>query len=1135
MFRYKQVMAIAGAEARITRRLARYWVFLFLAYLVTFMFCALISYVHGFFSSYSGSLGAVSPRFQLSVTGLFYSVIFLVETIFLAFDIRARDKRERIIEVLDSRPFSNLELVFGRFVGVFLYTWIPIVLLAILLEIIGLIFCSLGLPVGEPIEVFSLFSFVFMMAVPALSFTIALVFFVTLLVRNRLAASVILLVLTGLSYGAMLGLPAVYAVLFDIIGIGAAGFPSEIAPRLATPEGWMQRFSVLFSTFSLLGFSAILHPRLDGGSRLKLTSGSIIIMICALSLTAAIFCKNSGTIENMETWKRAHSAFADEAVPDVKNIAGNIIVIPGKDLSLDLDITFGAPDDRPMKKVLFTLNPGQKVKNVSDSFGESISFTHENGLLQIILPQVLSSNEETTLHLAIKGLPNHEFAFLENAFNVLTLSKQESGDIGLFGLEPGIYRKDFVALMPGLRWLPISGPEKDRDDPRIRAVDFFNVDLKVELPSGWLVAGPGRRYRVAEINDRVCFRFTPSNPVPEVALVAARFKSRVMEVEGVTFEVLIHKKHIRNIEIFSDTGDLIGEWIGDHLREAREYGLDYPYNALTLVEVPIYLRTYSGGWRMDTAMAPPGMLLMREVSFPTVRFDLAFRKPEDYKNREGGVQRAKFERLKTFFINDFSGGNILSGSARNFFMYQTSARGPEGLALNYLMESLSNLLITDTKSYFSAHRFLESGTLGEIISTIIGAYISSPLRSTGIVDQTMGKNTSRPEVWDMALGIAIKDMDPWENPACTVDVLTLKAEGAARTILDILGREKTGQLLAFIRREHTGEYYSLKDVVDAGKILGYDLKDILYDWIESTNLPAFVCEEAKIYRIPDAKDGNPRYQMLYTIRNDEPVSGTFRFVYYYIGEGGKYSIIKGDPIRMTGKSIIRFGSVVSYPPAHAFLEPYLSLNRNSFMLTLNRLDQEKIQNREAFEGIEELPYNLSQDASIIIDDLDPGFNVIEEKKNNNLRIVGREDKEKSIDQGLPEASLNSIPDSWSRVVYTTSYGKNRHTFAVAGAGKGNKKAVFTTDINKAGKWELQIHIPFKPGIMPGKKWGKYYLIVTGNNGHQHEIEFNSNTASTGWNYVGCVDISEGVTTVAISNKTDGDFVAADAIRWLPYA
>jgi ABC-type transport system involved in multi-copper enzyme maturation permease subunit len=1134
MIRIKQVMAIARAETRITRRLARYWVFLILAFLIAIIYYFILSYVHGFFSSYSSTIGAVSPRFLMSIIGVLYALIFLAGTIFLAFDIRARDKRERMIEVLDSRPYSNLELILGRFVGIFLCSWIPIVVLSILLEILGIILQGLEVPMGEPIEILSLFSFVFLMAIPAWAFAIALVFLVTLLVRNRLAAAVILLVLIGSTFWAIIWLPAVYGAPFDITGVGAVFFCSEIAPLLTTPDGWLQRFSVLFAAFSLLGFSAAVHPRLDGGSCLKLFAVSTMVLMVALLLVGAQYYIYMGYVKNTETWKEAHAAIADEIVPDVRKISGNIKILPGKDLFLDLDITFEAPDEGLMQKALFTLNPGQEVKSAGDTSGQPIAFTHENGLLEVSLPQPMGSGEETTVHLLIQGVPDNDFAFLESAFSIMTTKNQDTGDVGLLGIDPGVFRNDFIALMPGLRWLPASGPEKRRDDPRTRSVDFFFVDLKVNLPGGWLAAGPGRRHKVEGNSDGVSFRFSPPAPVPEVALIASRFESRSMEVEGVTLEVLIHRKHLKNIEVLAETGEKIREWMGDRLKEAEEYGLSYPYDAITLVEVPNFLRTYGGGWRMDTAMAPPGMLLMRETGFPTSRFDVAFRKPEDFKDREGGVQQAKWERLKTFFMNDFSGGNVLSGGARNFFLYQTSAKGPEGLALNYIMEALSNLLITETKSYFSAHMFLDGNSMDGLINMTANSYGREPLRTTSMVDQTMGNEVSRPEVWDQALGVSLKDMDPWEDPARTVDVLTLKANAIAQSILDTLGNEKTGQLLNSIRESHIGKSFSLNDMVEAGKALGHDLTEILGDWFGSTDLPGFVCEKAKIYRISDSEAGSPRYQMLFTIRNDESAPGFFNLGYLYWEEGGKTNIVNSDPIRLAGKSAVRFGKIVSNPPAAIYLNPYLSLNRSTILLPITGQDAGKIVKAEAIEGLENLPYSLPQEDHIVVDDLDPGFSVIEEKKSKRLRLIARRNDRRSLDQGLPITNIYRIPPTWSRAVYTSSFGIYRQTFAMVRAGNGEKKAMFKTDINQADQWNLELHLPWKFNIL-GRKWGTYHLVITDSSGKPHEIEFDSNAAVMGWNLAGSVDLPRGETSLTISNKTDGQFVVADAIRWSPSA
>ena len=69
----------------------------------------------------------------------------------------------------------------------------------------------------------------------------------------------------------------------------------------------------------------------------------------------------------------------------------------------------------------------------------------------------------------------------------------------------------------------------------------------------------------------------------------------------------------------------------------------------------------------------------------------------------------------------------------------------------------------------------------------------------------------------------------------------------------------------------------------------------------------------------------------------------------------------------------------------------------------------------------------------------------------------------------------------------------------------------------------------------GSPQDEYNFIVTDGNGDHYNYKFDSNAASQGWNLVVSIDLPEGETTVTISNKTDGRFVVADAIRWSPSA
>jgi ABC-type transport system involved in multi-copper enzyme maturation permease subunit len=1065
MIHMKQVMAIARAETRITRRLARYWIFLGISYFIVLFIYLICSLIHAFFSSSSATVGIFAPRFLVESLGANYLFFYIVGTIFLAFDVRARDMRERMNEVLDSRPYTNLELVLGRFLGLLIPSWVPMLILAVLLELLGILLVAMGSPIGEPIGISSLLAFVFPMALPALAFTLSLVFLVTLLVRNRLVAAVILFVLLGFHYWVSQNIPIAYSTLFGLISVGSIKFPSEIIPAMTDPSGWMQRLAVLLTAFGILGFSAAVHPRLDGGSRSKPGIYGTGLIFIALVIIGFGFFKNMGDIKIAGTWNEAHEARVDMPIPNLRFVSGEVKIIPGKALNLDLDLTFRAPDQTPLKKALFTLNPGQEVKEALDASGQPLAFTHENGLLELNMPHPLRPGEETKVHLSIKGLPDHRFAYLESAIKLET-SKSSEAAIAMFGFEEALFDRRFVALMPGIRWLPASGPEKGRDDPRTRAVDFFKVDLIVDLPNGWLAAGPGQRHELERRSEGVRFRFSPPAPVPEVALIASRFESRSIEIEGVLMELLLHHKHMKNLDVMADTGDKIRTWIGERLREAKAYGLSYPYNGLTLVEVPPSLRSYGGGWRMDTAIAPPSLLLMRETSLPTARFDTIFRKPEAFKDREGGIAQAKLDKLQSFFINDLSGGNVFMGAARNFFVHQTAARGPEALALNFVMETLSTLLVTETKGYFSVHLFKDGARIGQAIPSTIMSYVGNLSMGDSFIDAVINSSTSRLEVWDQVLGVSLKDMDPWEDPARTVDVLTLKANAFAQSLVDVLGPEKTGRLLSSLRDAHQGQSFTFDDVLAAGKAMGQDLEELFGDWLGSTTLPGFVCADAQAYRLPDSADGSPRYQLLFSVRNDEPVPGLFRFVFLFAREGGAIALssnsginvsnnnwnnVKSEPIRVAGKSAVRFGTVVSRPPMSVHLTPYLSLNRARFAIQLPPIDQEKIKKTDAFEGLEQIPWALPEEPFIVVDDLDAGFQVVEGDQSKGLRIKAKKRIKETFDEGLPAQANNffDIPKKWSRIIVPKSWGKYRHTLAAVNASKGENKAVFTATIPHA--------------------------------------------------------------------------------------
>jgi ABC-type transport system involved in multi-copper enzyme maturation permease subunit len=1124
MIHLDTILVIARAERRLTRRLVRYWVFVVLAWMIgTAGYLQYAVALHMPFSAYSATAASINSRYLVALYGTWYLLVFLIGLIFLAFDVRTRDVRERMVEVLDAKPYSNTELILGRFFGLLVMAWIPVVLITAFLEILGLI-------IKEPIQPWSLLEFTVFMALPSFMFAIGLVFLTSIVVRFRLLTFIIVIgILIGAVFGAGQRLPIAYGGLSNITGAFATGYSSDFVAFGAGFPGIAQRLGFAFLGLTLALLAAALYPRLDGESR----SRKLTVVGVAAAVTAAMFVVNIQTTRSyltaFESWYAAHDERSDEPAPDILAMSVDATIKPGRTLDLVAEIRFAAPPGTTLESALFSLNPGFEITRLTDSTDREIAFTFEDGLLEIDLPTALASGEESTFNLSASGFPLENFAYLDAVKHPL---KMEGRDGGLFllGFQPMMFSKGYVALMPAARWLPSGGSDLKRDG----ASDFFDLDLIVEIPDSWLVAGPGKRLEGPPAGDgSVRYRFTPPAPVPEVALLASQFESRSADINGIRFEVLSHPDHVSNVDFFDDAGTEIRNWIAEKLDLAEQLGLPYPYDGMTLVEVPYALRAFGGGWRMDSTLAPPAMLLMRECAFPTARFDIHLKDPEEFQDREGGLPRAKLEWVIRFFENDFTGGDIFVGAARNNFAYQTSAVGPDGVALDFVTNSLATRLLSGRNGYFSAHIF--DRELNAIAGAIIQRMVASSQSGEELVvtDVVIQELTSRMEVWDQALGVSLAGLEPWDDPRRTLDVLTLKGDAMARSLVDELGRVRVARLLSTLRERNLGGTFDRAELIAAAEEIGEDLAATLELWLDATELPGFVLENADAFRLSDDEDGNARYQILVTLRNDEPVGGMIK-VDYSAGDAGQDSRNaehgSGEPIYVAGLSEVEIGIVTSQPPQSVSIRPYLSLNREAFRSDLPTIDEQKLNGAEPLSGHRETEWTPSDDEVIVVDDLDEGFEVVDGDGRSGLRL-GTRATDEPTDQGLPIAgpiSFSNPPSRWSRRASTTAWGKYRHTVALVKSGTGDRRAVFTARVPRSGSWELQLHLPSQRT----SRKGTWNLAVEDASGRQ-DFDFDLGAGTEGWNSLGMFEITEGEVRVEMSDDTDAKMILADAIRWIP--
>ena len=1135
------LLAVAVAEMRSARRLARTWLFIVLSVLLSVVAYIYYSGIHGVASGLSASIGVVNPRFILSSMGTLALWVLVVAIIFLAFDVRARDARERIADVLDARPLGNLTLLAGRLAGLAFVAWLTLFVAMLIVQCLGMIALAAEWPFGDTIEPYSLSVFLFVDAPPTLVLWCSLVIFISVLVRQRLVVALVSLALVGGQGWWILSEMPVYLTSV-LAGVSASAVGSDVLPRFAEGVDFAQRACQLLLAGGFLVLAAALHPRQDHHAKAqRLTIGAAMVAVACGSVAALVWNAHGNVAETGE-WLAVHEEVRDRPRPQLERVQGRVAIDPGRLLSAELDYRLAV--DGIESELLFSLNPGMAVEELRLD-GEPAAFEHRQGLLRVQMPAGRSSVE---MSVSLAGVPDPRFAYLDSAIDMNTVSGNAL--LQLLGTEASIFEDAYVALMPGVFWMPMPSAAVGRDDPSHDGRGFFLVDLEVETPSNWLVAGPGLRQ-----GEGGRFRFNPPAAVPEVVLLASRFERYAMRVAEVELELLASPVHTRNIEMFADAADELRARLEQMLDYAATAGLAYPYAGLSIVETPAQLRTYGGGWRMDTVQALPGVLLLREGGFPTARFEFQFREAEELE-RAGALAEAKVERLEEFFQNDVTGGNPLHGGVRNLLAFQTGAEGRGAVALDFIAHDLAVQLVTGERSgFFSPYLLISQEAFGNMVTQSMMSFFQGAATSIG--GSVYMSSTRRPSVWGSALGAPLADLAPEDAPKLALDVLWLKGPEIAQAILHSLGREGAATLLAQLRQRHAGGNYDAEDFAAAAMAAGEDLDAVLGDWLETSALPGFIVSPVEVERLTDDEQGQPRYQIRVHVRNGEPVPGLVYLTYGEWRRAGGDGVWVSDstpPTRLAGDSAVELGLVAAKPPEQVTLVPYLALNRNAMTLPLPEVDETEALTTPPFSGSRPSDWRPRPEAGVVVDDLDAGFSVEFSEAESGVRLSGTTAASElpgaEVDEGLPVFVAFAPTVGWQRQEMAQSWGKYRRTLARANNGDGAARAVFTALLPSAGRWRLEYHLPpirdFQGFVRIGgegaearaervvdSSQGSYDMRIRPANGEETTVAFDGSAAEYGWNRIGDYDLPAGHVDVVVSDETSGSYVIADAVRWLP--
>ena len=240
---------------------------------------------------------------------------------FLAFDTGTRNGRERIADVVDSRPIGNLALLTGRLLGMLAVVWVPLFGVVLIVQLFGFVSRAVGWWLGDPVEPVAQTAFLLMDGLPILAFWIALVMVLVAAVRNRL----LVLLLAAATLGVQLwAYGAVPASLYGPLSLLSAqiGWASEIVPRFADIGTVVQRGALILFASALVCVAAVATPRSDGVSTFRpLVVAAVLFAVGGLGV-AWTTARSLADTDARERWLAVHEDAAGAVRPNVERIAG---------------------------------------------------------------------------------------------------------------------------------------------------------------------------------------------------------------------------------------------------------------------------------------------------------------------------------------------------------------------------------------------------------------------------------------------------------------------------------------------------------------------------------------------------------------------------------------------------------------------------------------------------------------------------------------------------------------------------------------------------------------------------------------------------------------------------------------------
>ncbi|MFC1733087.1 hypothetical protein ACFL6I_22540 [candidate division KSB1 bacterium] len=1033
----------------------------------------------------------------------FYNIIQTVIVIFLTSDFREKDHKAHVHEVMCSRSMTNLEYIAGKYFGIV----VPLILLTstivLILSVVN--FLANGYwAIGHYV-----FNFL-ILNLPGLLFITAFIIFMSSLLRNTALVFVAVLAYTAATiyFVTMHSFSLNNMWLFlDYLGYFLPLFPSDMVGVLDIAGIAYQRiFYVCLGCF-FLGLTVVLfYPRLHQSK----FWANFTILGSLLCLTVSVKIFYDGWTEE-KVRNEIVTVALEEKFTDFDPDAWRVQYY-------DMEYTF-FQGDVPIKaavrvdlerrnedsrsSVPFVLNPGLVVSDVKDRRGQELSFTRHGLDLIVELEELPEAGEAVPLTISFTGTIDNRALFLTRAENDIGELRR---DMPTMMSEPALIHEDFSFLLPQSLWYPQLYNPYSFSYPDKRPVHFFNGNISIDLPEDLTAVTQGNLASIDSTSSsgRKRFIYSIDIPVKAVSLNAGRYNRYSMDVSGIDFQLYVSRNHDRLMTFFSEIKDDAHEILVDAMRGIHEItGLDYPYPALSYVEVPNPLQWYQDNGLHAELSSQAGVVMISEnILMRSYKASFESRVRNNERRRiEKSDQEVKKDIFVEMIIEDmFSDNwwntNNMPTPIASFWSHRINFTGKNYPTYEYYFDKYLEQLITEEL------RFYITNTEEERRFGVFEMSSTEEMRITyGIEVDTL---------YSLIRTVPMDELMPSPENNNYHAVMMFKTGKLNNILRELVTPEQFKMILSSVLEKKSYSDMDLKDFqMVSESVTGRSLDWYFDGWLKGNAFPGFYITAMDTYKLRGGANG-VQYLIEMQLKNGEPDPGYVKVMLNTQDD----AVTKRTEVM--GNQELIFGFLTDEYPEELTIDPIFSQNVSTISAKVRVPD--RFDRRDPWDGIRDVKKDNTAVETVIVDDLDGGFSIITTKQQSYFRAHGG-DAEWELEEG------------------NDAFGKYRFTYRKKKAGEGKNNASWETALPESGIYEVETYIYKGTSDWERNRFEErtatnfIYLINHGEG--TGEVTINWDSVPEGWNSIGRYYFEkEQPASVILSDDADGE-VVADAVRFIP--